>query len=193
MTGTPGIIPRFTASAEWLLARSSVACRLYARPYVEVVRSEIQLAAIQPGERILNIGCGPAPFTAMLLANYGYCVTAMDCDSRATDYARRALRRGGYQDRVEAVVGNPAVDPIPPFDVALVALQVRPKDEVVARLLRQSPPGGRVLVRESASWCTDMYDSLSTTLPRAGTTVHRRGALHRTVCVTRESEGWGIA
>ncbi len=178
-----------TAKAEWWLARNTLACRLYARPYEQVIRREITLGNMRRSDRILNVGCGPAPFTAMLLAEEGFSVTALDCDERAVGLAREAIRSAGYVDRVNVMIGNPATDVVPSFDVALVALQVRPKDAVVAGLLHSAGAGARILVRESATWCEGMYDHLTGGDDVTEEVYHHRGALERTLVIRECIDG----
>ncbi len=172
-------IARATAQLERWISGLPFLVNLYARFYRDVIESEISLAQIKPGDSVLNVGCGPAPFTALLLARRTEAaVTCMDRDRDAADRAQRLAMREGLQGRVHVLVGDATRD-VPPFDVAVVALQVAPKLDVLKSLAAHSSPTARLVVREPATWCEDMYDRLPASyIPRAEVR-HHMGALNR--------------
>ncbi len=178
-----GIIPRMTASAEWWLGRSPLALGLYSLPYRKVLSSEIDLAGLKGSDIVLNVGCGPAPFTAIMLARRGFRVIALDRDEDAVEAARNAVLRAGLEDRIDVRWGDPIRDRMPDYDVAFVALQVRPKAAVIDALRNSAKSGGRILVRDSAPWCRDMYDDLPGDLKICGEVPHDLGALDRSILI----------
>ena len=65
---------------EVLASKLPTLSRLYMYPYKNVVKREIELANLEPGARVLQIGAGSVPYTALYLASLGDFVTALDID-----------------------------------------------------------------------------------------------------------------
>ncbi len=174
-----GVIPRTTARLEqWMAALPRVAT-LYVGAYRDVIRREAALAGIEADDRVLNIGCGAAPFTALLLAREtGALITALDHDHRAVKSARRMVRRCGLGRQVKVRLGE-ASDGVPPFDVAVLALQVTPKRPVLAALASRAAPHARLIVRHPADWCEGMYDALGAEVAPLAEVRHHKGAFDR--------------
>ncbi len=145
-----GVIAPRVAALEQRWAGSPALLSLYALPYRRLVRRELALAGMGPGARILHIGCGSLPFTAILAARLGGEVTAIDRDPASVAGARRALAGLEAPDpaarRVCVLQADAACDTLPPADVVLVALQAAPKRGVLANLLGQLP-GARAVFR----------------------------------------------
>ncbi len=174
-----GAIGRFTSRLEHWMSGLPLLVALYGRAYRHVIEREIALAEIESRDRVLNIGCGAAPFTALLLARHtGARITCLDRDPQAVAQAGRLVRRLGLQGSVDIQLGD-AAHSAPPFDVAVVALQTIPKLGVLHRLAAGKPPGARLVVRESAEWCRDMYDRLPCSLTPRAQVWHHMGALER--------------
>ena len=155
------VIPSITAFLEKRIARSKVLVTLYAEFYREVVEREIELAGIGEEDRVLNIGCGAIPFTAILIARLtGARVWAVDCDLAAVKTARFCVAAQGLKDLITVVHLDGRAEIPFPFDLALVALQARPKREILTNLFRCGGPGVRLVFRSARSSMAHQYDLL---------------------------------
>lgn len=174
-----GVIPRTTARLEHWMAAVPWVAALYASVYEDVIRDEVALAEIDAEDRVLNVGCGPTPFTALLLARAtGAQVTGIDRDPRAVSRAHRLVARCGLERRVRILLGDASAQ-LPPFDVAVLALQVTPKQPVLAALADRAAPEARLIVRLPAAWCAHMYDALPALLTPVAEARHNKGAFDR--------------
>jgi SAM-dependent methyltransferase len=61
---------------------------------------------IQPGSRVLDIGCGTGHAACMIARKYGCHVTAIDISGRAIVAANRLVKRRKMQDKVHCETGN---------------------------------------------------------------------------------------
>src|SRR6516225_333864 len=128
--------------------------KVYASPAIVEQRART-LAAIdvRPGERGLDLGCGPGFLTVELAraVGAGGRVTALDASPEMREAARTRLAEAGLVSRVE-LVGGDAVQlefPAGTFDFA-AAVQVYLYVPEVARALGEAwrvlRPGGRLVV-----------------------------------------------
>ncbi len=156
------IIQPGVALWEKKISSLSLLVHLYSLPYRSVVEKEIDLAGILEGQTVLNIGCGAVPFTAIYLAELAKArVFALDCDAEAVVKARRVVDKVGLRDRITVIHGDGARDAEIDFEIALVALQARPKKEIFEKLFKDAPSGGRLVFRQVSSRFAGHYDSLA--------------------------------
>lgn len=134
---------------------------LYSYPYRKVVEKEIELACIKAADKVLNVGCGAVPFTAIFLASLtGAQVWAIDRDREAVRKARQCLERMGLLGAVRVLEGDGgAVVPVD-FDAAVVALQAEPKENILRNLISTALPGGRIVLRLPSPRFKGHYDSI---------------------------------
>jgi len=180
----PGPVARATFFLEQRMARVPVCVSAYTRLYRGVVDKEIELGRITEHDRVLNVGCGAAPFTGLLVARRsGARVVCVERDGEAAARAEQAVAAQRLEGAVEVLVGD-AVAGVPEFDVAIVALQASPKLDVLRTLAECSAPEARLVVRDSAGWCQHMYDRLPAGLTPRATVYHNMGALRSSALFT---------
>ncbi len=147
-----------------VLSGSSTWINAYASFYRQTVQREINLAGITSADNIVNIGCGSIPFTAMHLSQLtGAEVWAIDKDSEAIATAKVLLNKIDFKGKIHLMVAD-GQDPLPrKFNVAVIALQVEPKDLVISNLFQWGAPDFRLVIREPRPFLRNMYDSVSET------------------------------
>ncbi len=152
-------IAPLTARFEKCISSRPWAARLYAMPYRKVVEREIKLAGITGKDRILNIGCGAIPFTAIFLAKKtGAPVHAVDTDQEAVELARNCIRSFGLSGQITVEHASGDQGRFPSFSVAVTALQARPKEAILYNLLNQSELSVRLVFRKPKEQLHHHYD-----------------------------------
>ena len=155
------LIRPVVSSFEKLISEIPFLVGLYSRPYREVIKNEIKLAGINDEDKVLNVGCGAVPFTAIHLLNItGAELWIQDRDSDALDRAKKCLKRSGLADRARFFEGDAAHDVPESFDVAIVALQAGPKKAILKNLMQKMTKGGRLVFRQPSKSFADYYDKL---------------------------------
>lgn len=130
------------------------------RYYRRLVEREVKLASLKPGAKILHIGCGPLPMTALDLAGMGFRVEAIDYDSAAVRAARQMVRRRSQDERITVTEADGSDIDCSPFNAVWISLVVGDKRRIVAQVLQTLRPGARVLYRNYCGPLTLLYPRL---------------------------------
>ncbi|HEU4429368.1 MAG TPA: protein-L-isoaspartate(D-aspartate) O-methyltransferase [Myxococcota bacterium] len=111
------------------------------QPYIVALMS--QLADVQAGERVLEVGTGSG-YQAAVLAELGAEVHSIEIVPELAEAARRALRETGYE-RVEVITGDGyrGLPAHAPFDAILVTAA---PDHVPQPLIDQLADGGKLVI-----------------------------------------------
>jgi ubiquinone/menaquinone biosynthesis C-methylase UbiE len=112
----------------------------------------------EPGEDVLDVGCGSGAFAEAWAAIHGdiACIGLLDPSARMLDRAAAALDRRGVRHRairqtLEDFAGRPAYDHI--FAAHVIEHCADPAD-ALARMRALAAPGGRLwLVASRPHWC----------------------------------------
>lgn len=152
---------------------------IYMHSYRPVVSREVSLGGLNEADNILNVGCGAMPFTAALLAKYtDATIHAIDKDPAVLTEAQQNVDRVGVTDDVKLyegdgteVVGDGSIVS-EDCDVAVLALQARPKDQIVSAYQSTPDAPSKVIVRQPRSMFDDTYDSVSMTEATVGSVTH---------------------
>jgi len=112
-----------------------------------------ELAEVEVGERILDVGAGIGGPARFLAARYGAHVTAVDATDRFCRAAELLTHGAGLADRVQIVRGDALALPFADhsFDLAwtqALIQNISDKERLVAELARVVRPGGRVAMFE---------------------------------------------
>jgi len=152
------MIPAITEFTEKALSHVPETYPLMRLYYGSIVEREIQLAGISRHDRVLCVGGGAFPATAMeICRKTGAAVDVLDCDADAVYHARELLRKMGmWQIFVHHGCGQ-TFDPTP-YTVIHVALQVRGRDKILENLKRKAMDDTRVLVRLPREGLERFYD-----------------------------------
>jgi SAM-dependent methyltransferase len=118
--------------------------------YLGVVRSLLDAVQVQPGEVILDVGCGSGAVTRWVARQTGGAnhLVGVDINAYVLREATALARREGLGDAITFQEGNAEALPWPEqsFDVSLACtvLEEGDADRMLAELVRVTKPGGRV-------------------------------------------------
>lgn len=158
----PSAIATYTKSLEKNFSKSDLLIKLYRLYYKNIVKKEVKLAEIKACDKILCIGGGPIPCTAIEMANQTQAqVHVIDVDCNAVECARKLVQRLGLEDKIVVNLGKGEEVDLEPYNVFHVALQVFPKDKVLKHLWNNSKAGDRILVRMPKKELGSFYSHVS--------------------------------
>lgn len=142
------MIPEVTRVIEIALSHYSVTYPLFRWYYKKIVKDEIVLGEINKHDRVMCIGGGAFPATAIEIHRQtGAKVDVLDCDQEAVIHAVDLLKRMDLDNEINVFFGcGQTFDP-KAYQVVHIALQVRDRERILANLQRHSLPGTRILAR----------------------------------------------
>lgn len=181
-----GLIQPLISTWEKCISSIPFITELYSRPYKSIVEKEVNLAGIEASDKVLVIGCGAVPFTAIYLHLFTEAkVWAQDCDLKALKGARACLKKTGLNHMIKVFKGNAAETLPQRFDVAVVALQAEPKEKILQNLLQAVSPGGRLVFRQPSQKFSNQYDSLPQHIDTAGEVWYDMQTFDRSVLLVK--------
>jgi MPBQ/MSBQ methyltransferase len=112
-----------------------------------------QRAQLQPGQRLLDLGCGLGGSARYLAAEHGSVVTGVDLTQEYVEVARELSRLVGLQDRVSFHAANALALPFEDatFDVVwteYAQMNIEDKHALYAEIGRVLAPGGRLVFHD---------------------------------------------
>jgi cyclopropane-fatty-acyl-phospholipid synthase len=130
---------------------------------LEKYRRLADLAELEPGDHVLEIGCGWGGFAEFAATEIGCRVTGLTLSTEQAEYARDRLKRAGVDDRTEIKLldfrdETGSYDKIVSIEMieSIPASLWPPLFEMIAKSLR---PGGKVSM-QAITIADDLYDSL---------------------------------
>ena len=138
------------------------------QPYIVALMT--QLLAIEPGDRILEIGTGSG-YQAAVLAAMGARVYSVEVIGDLADRAHRQLVKAGFEVRQRHTNGYKGWSDEAPFDGIIVTAAGR---EIPPALVEQLKPGGRLVIPVGSRWG---YQSLMLVTKDADGGVHEKEVL----------------
>lgn len=164
----------FVKGIEHLASRSAFLGRVYGGLfYRKMVTREAEMARLGPGMKVLHIGSGPLPLTALYLARGGCSVEAIDNDRAAVRAGARLVEKAGLAGKVRVQEVDGMQVGCGSYDAVWVSLHVFPRQRVIDNVLATLPVGGRLIYRNPRGWLARLYPRLDTT-PRGFTCLQKK-------------------
>lgn len=145
--------------------------------YRTMVTTEAEAAGLKPGMKVLHIGSGPLPMTAISLGRAGCSVTAVDSDSRAVKAGARLVKNTGMEKQVTVKQARGQDIDCSGYDAVWVSLHVFPKKKVLLQSFQSLKHGGALIYRNPGGWLKHLYPRLE---PEEVDSSHRH--LHFKIC-----------
>ena len=120
--------------------------------YLDVVQRVVDETRLQPGERVLDVGCGPGGLDRWLARHTGGAnpIVGVDINPYLTREAADLARSEGLEGAIEFREGSAEDLPFPDnsFDVSMsfTVIQIVDADRMLGEMVRVTRPGGRVAV-----------------------------------------------
>lgn len=138
----------------YLIDRLSSVSDFFAGLYEKTVgneyRNERDEFNLSKSKKILHIGCGPYPITALILAEMnGVKIVAIDHNEKCVKITKKVLQQKNMNGKIYAELGEGLNYPLNGFDTIIASGCSQPKIQVINHILKNSDKKSKIIIRES--------------------------------------------
>lgn len=142
------IVTNLTKFLEKTLSVFPILINIYGLYYKNIVCKEIILGCISCKDKVLCIGGGPLPCTALEIArNTGAQVIVIDNDPKAVMIAKKIISKLDMSDKVKVMHADGQQINPSGFSVIHLANQACPRNKILYNIWQKAPRGTRILMR----------------------------------------------
>ena len=135
---------------ERLSSNSNFIEKLYEKTVGVEYRKEINKFNLSKSKKILHIGCGSYPITALILAEINHIrVVAIDHNKKCVKIARKVLEQKNMNGKISAELGEGLNYPLKGFDTIITSGGVQPNIQVINHILKNSEKKCKIIIREA--------------------------------------------
>ncbi len=143
---------------EILASKISLLKYLYKQAFKQLVKNEIKEAKITSSDKVLNLGCGSMPYTALIIAQQTKAnVVAIDNDPAAVKYATDYINK--KNSTVKIIHADAKNFPIKQFDVIVASHGIIPKEIILNNIYASMKKGSRLIFRNPKGIIGRIYNS----------------------------------
>ena len=138
-----------------------ILAEFYIRFHTPSVKKEIRLFHLTKSDKIVHIGCGTIPYTAIVIANeVQACVLGIDNRSKVVDKAAAFLKKYKALDSIKIEIGEGTLYDVSGFDVVIISYGIDHQDLVLRHVFDSMKDGGRIILRRSTAKKNKYIDSI---------------------------------
>lgn len=152
-------ICRNTNFFERILVRIPPFSHLYCSFYRKTVEEEGIFADIDSDDRLLFIGGGAIPYSALILAKKAKHVTVVDCDSFSATLAQGLIKRLGVRNITVACERGENLN-LQEHSIIFIPLQAEPKQRILQNVKSKCKLGTKILMRIPKKSFSGVYTTL---------------------------------
>lgn len=152
----------FWKTVDWLAYKLNYAAKIYDRTVGNEYRNESKKFELTKSKKILHIGCGSYPLTAMVLAEIdGAKVVTIDNNIRAVKRAKKVIKRKNLNGKIKIEYGKGTNYVLDEFDTIIVSGCSMPKLKVLEHVLKNAKSKSKIVARLSSKDVDRIKNSLN--------------------------------
>jgi precorrin-6B methylase 2 len=112
-------------------------------------KKESEIFNLENSKKILHIGCGAFPISAMILYKLnGGKIIGIDSNTKFVRFAQRVINKRKLSDRIEIKHGDVETFPLDDFDTIIISGCSVPRIKVLHHIFKTAKPNTKIIVRE---------------------------------------------
>jgi precorrin-6B methylase 2 len=132
-----------------LAGASSVIENFYEKTVGREYKKEIDKFDLKKSKKILHIGCGTYPITALSLSELkDIKIVTIDHDEKSIKTARKIIKQKKLEKKISADAGDGIKYPLNTFDTIIISGCSVPKIQVLNHVLQSSQKKSKIIIRE---------------------------------------------
>lgn len=134
---------------ELMIIKHEFFLKLYPKGWKNLFRKEMEMAHISKNDRVLHIGCGPFPITAITIEKMtDASVVAIDNNHKAVELAKKYIKKRNIKN-IKIELGNGTNYPAKDFDIIIITNAVVPRKQVLDNIFKTSNSNCKIICRET--------------------------------------------
>lgn len=110
---------------------------------------EIKKFKLDKSKKILHIGCGAYPITALVLAKTTSAkIISIDKDPIAVKFANKIINKKNLQKKISIIIGTGQKYPVNNFDTIILSSCASPKEKILEHIFKNANFNTKIIVRE---------------------------------------------
>jgi len=133
-----------------------IACKMdkIAKAYENTVgtqyKKEIEDFNLKDDKKILHIGCGAYPISALMLASIDNAkIVTIDSSHRTIKLANKIIHKKNLDDKIKAEYGDATSYPLDGFDSIIISGCSIPKIKVFSHIIKNAKSNSKIIIRET--------------------------------------------
>lgn len=115
----------------------------------EIVKEEIKMAGITANDKVLIVGCGPMPYTAIGYAEESNAnIESIDKNSKVVESVNEFVQKNNLQNKFKIKYGDVLNFTISQYDVIVIGITVWPIDKILPVIIDKINIDTKVICRE---------------------------------------------
>lgn len=128
---------------------SDFIANLYEKTVGREYKKEIDKFNLSKSKKILHIGCGTYPITALTLSKLkDIKIVTIDNDEKSIKIARKVIKQKKLEKKISAEIGNGTNYPLDKFDTIIISGCSVPKIQVLNHVLQNCGKKSKLIIRE---------------------------------------------
>lgn len=162
----------FWKLVDWLSFKFKKLAKIYDMTVGNEYRKERKNFNLSHSKRVLHIGCGSYPITAMVMAEAGDVnVVTIDEDARAIKRAEKILKKNNLNGKIKADIGNGLEYPLKDFDTIIISGCAVPKAKIFERVVKEADSNSNIIIRSSFVDIESIIDNMN---PRQDVSIEKK-------------------
>jgi len=125
-------------------------------------RKEYRAVGISENDKILHVGCGAYPITAITLAKInGVHIVGIDKNPKAVELAKDVIHRKKLDKKIKIENGDGINYPVGKFNTIIISSCSTPKEKILEHILRNAKPKSKIIARDLDPAAQIVTDSIA--------------------------------
>lgn len=142
-------------------ASESIESYALVKRFRRLIDREVDLLGKPTPKRLLFIGSGPVPISAILFQEkLGAQVDCIDADPMAVEQSRKLIARLSLSDSIHVHRADGSIVDASQYDAVVIALLAKPKRDILSQLAATAGPNCRIICRTSQGLRMLVYEPM---------------------------------
>jgi len=140
----------FWKYVDYIASKMDKIAKAYENTVGKEYRKEIDNFNLKDDKKILHIGCGAYPITALILAEMNNTeIITIDSNHRSIKLANKVIHKKKLEDKIKVEYGDATNYPLNGFDTIIISGCSVPKIQVFSYIIKNAKPNSKIIIRDS--------------------------------------------